>query len=447
MIENSETQNTEDLMNSIKQERISLTYEGIKLLWGQLVSEIKAGKKKEVIDFFANIPFCSSKCRNCYFFQRIPKNDIEIESYLRYIEDAAKFFKEAFEGVRFTNLYIGGGTPSILTTEQIERVLKVIFENFKFFDYGERTFECNPWNMDEEKIKAIKKLGMNRVTFGVQSMNPELLRLHYRGHQTKEMVDDLIMGLQKHKLYCNADLIFGMKKQSIKDVIETIDYMMKKKVNQITLHRMMNQSSIDHADNTEKKLEMFRKELIPHLEKVARKNGYSCKNHQFNIGSFLFNLEGKDFGDIIAEKGEFRIPKGCKRFIGYTDIPNYPFSFFGIGPMAQNYVFGHAKYKMLRGIEKSIVPEETAAEGFAIDPKEEIAIWIVKSMGQGGSFSLDEFREIFDFGFEEEHAALVKEYAENGKIKIENGMLFFTGNDYGTIKEFLGKVYKQQTAK
>ncbi len=163
---------------------------------------------------YIHIPFCDSICSYCDF-SKIYYNSIVVDKYLISLE---KEIIENYKDEEITSIYIGGGTPSSLSINQLEKLFSILkpirkSENIEF------TFECNPENMTIDKVKLLKENGINRVSIGVQSFNDNILKFLNRKH-TKRDVVDLVNTLKNIGINnINIDLIFGVNKQTI-DVIE-----------------------------------------------------------------------------------------------------------------------------------------------------------------------------------------------------------------------------------
>ena len=115
---------------------------------------------------YLHIPFCEKKCKYCAFcsFGLLSKKEI-------YLNSLTKEIKELYKGELLKTIYFGGGTPSLLEAEEIERILKLFNYNSK----TEITLELNPHLITKEKLKALKKAGINRLSIGIQSFDDEIL--------------------------------------------------------------------------------------------------------------------------------------------------------------------------------------------------------------------------------------------------------------------------------
>lgn len=162
---------------------------------------------------YIHIPFCDSLCSYCDFC-KFYYEDTLIDKYLTSLE---KEIKNTYKNEIIETIYVGGGTPSSLSVNQLKKLFKII-SLIKKSSNLEFTFECNPENMTLDKIKLLKENGINRVSIGVQSFNEDILKFLNRKHN-KDDVFNLIGNLKDAGINnINIDLIFGINNQGIKDI-------------------------------------------------------------------------------------------------------------------------------------------------------------------------------------------------------------------------------------
>lgn len=136
--------------------------------------------KMRTLELYLHIPFCAKKCGYCDFLSA-PAGRREQESYIRALENEILQFpdKGSYE---ISTVFFGGGTPSLLLSEQIVRLTELLRQEFRFADDLEATIECNPGTADEEKLRAYRTAGINRLSIGLQSADDGELRTLGRIH-------------------------------------------------------------------------------------------------------------------------------------------------------------------------------------------------------------------------------------------------------------------------
>jgi oxygen-independent coproporphyrinogen-3 oxidase len=125
---------------------------------------------------YIHIPFCRRKCNYCDFY--LITNTNILERYLDNLNTEIKLQSEKYVNEKFDTVFIGGGTPSMLSAKQFEKLLNTIHKYFKISSGSEITIEANPEDFsDSDKLKALRSAGINRISFGVQSFNDDELKL------------------------------------------------------------------------------------------------------------------------------------------------------------------------------------------------------------------------------------------------------------------------------
>jgi len=160
---------------------------------------------------YIHVPFCSNKCGYCCFYSIVSKQQLLRNQYIK------KLKKEIFAAkpscLPLTSIYVGGGTPTELSVNDLETILIFIKENLPLAKDIEFTFECNPAGTTEEKLALFKKYGVNRLSFGVQSMTGFNKVLH-RESKPQDIHDAVQKALQTGFDNISIDLIYGIPGQS-----------------------------------------------------------------------------------------------------------------------------------------------------------------------------------------------------------------------------------------
>ena len=192
---------------------------------------------------YLHVPFCKSRCSYCDFATEVYRDSVVVEQYVDTLcreieggnpsrsEGAPERRAEAKEGTLPTGrvsacvdtIYFGGGTPSLLTSRQVEQILEVVKSRFDVSEVAEITLEMNPATVSAEKLEQYRSLGVNRASFGVQTFNDRHLKLLARGHDAHD-------ARQTYKLLRAAgfenisfDLIAGLPGQTIGDWKRNLD--------------------------------------------------------------------------------------------------------------------------------------------------------------------------------------------------------------------------------
>ena len=157
---------------------------------------------------YLHIPFCKSKCAYCNFFSLVTEK--KMDDYVSALKKEIINRKSYLGDDVVKTIYFGGGTPSLLPIKYVDEILELLHENYNIISNPEVTLEINPDTIDKDKMMALKHLGVNRMSVGIQSFNDDDLRYLGRRHDSRhalQVLDDLSgVGFDRITL----DLIYGM---------------------------------------------------------------------------------------------------------------------------------------------------------------------------------------------------------------------------------------------
>lgn len=137
------------------------------------------------------------------------------------------------------SVYLGGGTPSILPLENLERIIDTIYKLSMLEKDVEFTIEVNPGTINKEKLKIYRNLGINRISIGIQSLVDEELRFLGRIYSSKEALDALDMSVKSGFDNINVDLIYGIPNQNLESWENTLENVLKRDITHISIYGLM----------------------------------------------------------------------------------------------------------------------------------------------------------------------------------------------------------------
>lgn len=143
---------------------------------------------KRELELYVHIPFCVRKCAYCDFLSG-PADERTKRLYVDALIREMEMAKKKYGSYRVSTVFLGGGTPSILEGDETARIFHSLFENYEISEDAEITMEVNPGTVSEEKAKAWKECGINRLSIGLQSVDNEELKLLGRIHTFEHFID------------------------------------------------------------------------------------------------------------------------------------------------------------------------------------------------------------------------------------------------------------------
>ncbi len=190
------------------------------------------------LGLYLHFPFCISKCPYCDFNSYQLKEDNQISSYISalYLEITA--YSKELKNSTVKTIYLGGGTPTILSGVQIYNILEFCKSKFTIDKDAEITIEANPGTLDGKKLKLLIESGINRLSLGAQSFNDLFLKKLGRIHNTKDIIDSYHLAREKGFNNINIDVMFALPDQTKEDLQDTLKKAISLKPDHLSLYNL-----------------------------------------------------------------------------------------------------------------------------------------------------------------------------------------------------------------
>ena len=169
---------------------------------------------------YIHIPFCIRKCAYCDFVSFTDQEPRQ--AYLSALKKEISLAGQRFMPVVYDTVFIGGGTPSILSANDMAELIEHLNNALRIAPDAEFTIECNPGTVDREKLLTFRLGGVNRISFGLQSSDDSLLRAIGRIHDFAKFKESLALTKEAGFTNANVDLMYGLPGQSEKQYLDTI---------------------------------------------------------------------------------------------------------------------------------------------------------------------------------------------------------------------------------
>jgi oxygen-independent coproporphyrinogen III oxidase len=185
---------------------------------------------------YIHIPFCRTKCDYCNFFSLASQRGKD--EIAAVIGREIKLQSTYLSGEQVSSIYFGGGTPTLLPVSDIASILNALYREFRISTDAEITLEANPDDISKEKLQAIKTIGINRLSIGIQSFFPAdlhyLNRLHDPAQAFRAIEDTLETGFNNTSI----DLIFGIPGQTISGLENNLDIFLSYKIPHLSAYAL-----------------------------------------------------------------------------------------------------------------------------------------------------------------------------------------------------------------
>ncbi len=254
--------------------------------------------KENSYSIYINIPFCPTRCDYCSFSTlRIDKHGDLVPLYLKTIIYELKSLKMELEKYNLSTIYIGGGTPSTLSNEELKILLEYLNENFVHDDLLEFTVEAGREDtLSYSKLKILKKYGVTRISLNPQSFNENTLNLIGRKQNNKELIKRYYEAVNLEFDCINMDLIIGLPKEDLNDLENTLNEVKKLQPSNLTVHTLAVKkgSKIDEKNiNLEDEKELVSNMMNMAME-FAKDNNY-IPYYLYRQKQILGNMENIGF--------------------------------------------------------------------------------------------------------------------------------------------------------
>ena len=279
--------------------------------------------KKRNLELYLHIPFCVRKCNYCDFFSTSGTEE-EQAAYVSAVIQEIQSYQELSGEYEVQTIFLGGGTPSLLTPEQIEQIFNAIYHTFSVNENAEITMEMNPGTVDIEKLRAMKAAGVNRLSIGLQSAQNEELKMLGRIHTYEEFLETWKLTEQAGFKNRNIDLMSALPGQTMESYEDTLSKVLALEPEHISAYSLILEEGTVFYDWYEKgKLDRGAWKLPSEEEEYAM--GELTIQRLAEAGMHRYEISN------YAKSG-----KECRHNLGYWDRVEY----LGIGAGSSSLIKG-----------------------------------------------------------------------------------------------------------
>ncbi|WP_027088254.1 radical SAM family heme chaperone HemW [Cohnella panacarvi] len=171
---------------------------------------------------YIHIPFCTNKCFYCDFNSYVAAGQ-PIDAYLDALDNEMKLTVAKLPPETIDTVFVGGGTPTVLDPKQMTRFLASVRRHFPIASNAEFTMEANPGTTDPEKLATMREGGVNRISFGAQTFDEELLKTIGRIHEARDVVQSIANAKAAGFENLSIDLMFGLPNQKLAQLKDSVN--------------------------------------------------------------------------------------------------------------------------------------------------------------------------------------------------------------------------------
>ncbi len=367
--------------------------------------------EKLPLGLYLHIPFCASKCKYCDFYSFRTNDEDMKDSYISAMMLQMEDISENCRDHEVDTVYIGGGTPSLLSAKQIARLLDSVKHNFRVDKNAEITIEANPGTIDEKKLRAIKKLGVNRLSIGLQSAHDSELKVLGRIHTMRDFDDAFRAAREAGFDNISVDVMYGIPNQTQASFVKTLEYVTGLSPEHISLYCL----KVEEGTPFYKMREEGRLALPDDDEQYEMYSG--AVDYLAARGYERYEMSN------FAKDGRV-----SKHNMKYWNCEEY----IGIGAAAHSY-FGGERYSMIRNATNYIDGLEILEAGIKIvdesrfiEKNESMNEYVMLRMRLEDGVDPAVFGRLFGVDFVEKFGRYLNEYVKDGFVTKKNGHYAFT---------------------
>ena len=364
------------------------------------------------LELYLHIPFCVQKCAYCDFLSA-PAGDAAKEEYVDALKQEIKRYRKMARSYRVSSVFVGGGTPSILSCGQILEIFKTLRQVFAIQSDAEITIEANPGTVTKEKLAAWKQAGINRISFGLQSVKNEELKMLGRIHTYEEFRESYDLARQAGFENLNVDLISAIPGQSVQSWEETLRTVAELGPEHISAYSLIieegtkfyqwyreGKQSEGHPALPDEEVE---RTMYEQTQEILNEYGF----HRYEISNYA--KEGKE----------------CRHNLGYWNRTQY----LGIGLGASSLIADtryHLCTDLTSYIERIESGEDLREEIEVLTKEEMVEEFMFLGLRKMQGVSRTRFEHCFGNPIEEVYGDALNKLTEEGLLEIEGDHIRLT---------------------
>jgi coproporphyrinogen III oxidase-like Fe-S oxidoreductase len=411
--------------------------------------DVFLGKNKSrYVSLYINIPYCqNNKCNYCMYNSKILQTRAELDYYIDYLKGSMEYYDSVFQGYEFANMYIGGGTPTILDNSQLTQLFELLTLRYGFRDNAMKTLEISPKSVTGEKLATARKYGINRISIGVQSFNKSALELARRNYAPFEEIEAIVKEVNNLGYETlNIDLIGGLPGETPDDFMGSFIKTASLKPTSITTYLFRFENSRYNQDL--KHMSGFGwgtdtiETYIKNLHDTAKKYQYTNKNlYPQNLNNVFLRSDYENRMGGYPTKWEPELFNSCFG-IGVGSRS----SILDIADMYDNGIAGQAAYNIDLSLDvKNLAIENSNYSLLFFNNRNRLVNYFLKQMYLNGKVSISLVEKIYKVDLREYFQNEFEILTRLGKLSVEDETVSFVVKDaieWGVYSKFF---YDEET--
>ncbi len=366
------------------------------------------------MELYIHIPFCVKKCDYCDFLSFAADEQTQ-KSYVAALQKELAFYGAKYKDRRITTIFIGGGTPSWLKEDYMQAIMETVYHYFSVEQDAEITIECNPGTITEHKFEVYRRIGINRLSIGLQSVHNEELKILGRIHTFEQFLKTYDMARKHGFSNINIDLMSSLPGQTPEIFCDSLYQVLKLKPEHISAYSLIIEKGTPFY-------ELYRFDAV-RQEAGMQTESLPTEEEEYQTTKMTQHIL-KEAGYHWYEVSNFAKPGyECRHNIGYWKRVDY----LGVGLGASSLI-DNVRYSNTRDLYTYLsVPADSLHETAAqITRNEQMEEFMFLGLRMRDGFYRDEFTQAFGIPIEAVYGDALNHLQQEELLLKREGRIYLT---------------------
>lgn len=366
------------------------------------------------MELYIHIPFCVKKCDYCDFLSFAADEQTQ-KSYVAALQKELAFYGAKYKDRRITTIFIGGGTPSWLKEDYMQAIMETVYHYFSVEQDAEITIECNPGTITEHKFEVYRRIGINRLSIGLQSVHNEELKILGRIHTFGQFLKTYDMARKHGFSNINIDLMSSLPGQTPEIFCDSLYQVLKLKPEHISVYSLIIEKGTPFY-------ELYRFDAVRQAAGMQTES-LPTEEEEYQTTKMTQHIL-KEAGYHWYEISNFAKPGyECRHNIGYWKRVDY----LGVGLGASSLI-DNVRYSNTRDLYTYLsVPADSLHETAAqITRNEQMEEFMFLGLRMRDGFYRDEFTQAFGIPIEAVYGDALNHLQQEELLLKREGRIYLT---------------------
>ena len=366
------------------------------------------------MELYIHIPFCVKKCDYCDFLSFAADEQTQ-KSYVAALQKELAFYGAKYKDRRITTIFIGGGTPSWLKEDYMQAIMETVYHYFSVEQDAEITIECNPGTITEHKFEVYRRIGINRLSIGLQSVHNEELKILGRIHTFEQFLKTYDMARKHGFSNINIDLMSSLPGQTPEIFCDSLYQVLKLKPEHISVYSLIIEKGTPFY-------ELYRFDAVRQAAGMQTES-FPTEEEEYQTTKMTQHIL-KEAGYHWYEISNFAKPGyECRHNIGYWKRVDY----LGVGLGASSLI-DNVRYSNTRDLYTYLsVPADSLHETAAqITRNEQMEEFMFLGLRMRDGFYRDEFTQAFGIPIEAVYGDALNHLQQEELLLKREGRIYLT---------------------